>query len=624
MSFLREIKRRKIFQIAAVYAIVSWLLVQIVATVEEPLSLPAWFDTGVIVLLAIGFPITLIISWAFNLTPEGLVRDLGGTSRLQSSPKIEYALIGLLVLAVAFLFVDNYLLDDDPAGSSPRVSSTPDRDDAESAEPTPSAGQDSSSALATSLPARRVLENSVAVLPFENLSPDPDNAFFAAGIHEEVLNQLARLGNLSVISRTSMMRYADSELSVPEIARELNVETVMEGSVRYAGNRVRIAAQLIDAATDQHLWSEAYERDLADIFAIQADIAMNIANALEAEFSEAEQEAIEQEPTTSPAAYALYLQSRNLYGTPGSVAAAHALLDRAIAIDPEFASAFGRKAFLASASFVNSVQGAGVAPEGRNALEREVRDLAARALALDPDNADARQALRQLNVPTWRWSAFERALALGDEIGLSPAELWVHSWMGKHEEAIRLAERIVELDPNSGGPYVMLSVVLAYAGNRAASTRNLRQSIGLAPASTLARAWLAYNEIAVGNAENALAELRLLEQLLGDTRPIVFLPELAYSYSRIGRPDDARRLFDEIRSLGDESDFGAGTWAVAYLAIDDEDRALEQLELIAQKARNHEPDQGYLNVMNLKMNYLADPRVEQPAFADVLGRITGD
>ena len=138
-----------------------------------------------------------------------------------------------------------------------------------------------------------VLRNSVAVLPFENLSPNPDDAFFAAGIHEEILNQLAKLRNLSVISRTSVLRYKDTDLTIPAIAAELHVQSVMEGSVRYAGDRVRIAAQLIDAKTDEHLWSEIYERDISDVFAIQADIAINIARALEAAFSLAERESIE-------------------------------------------------------------------------------------------------------------------------------------------------------------------------------------------------------------------------------------------------------------------------------------------------------------------------------------------
>ena len=214
-----------------------------------------------------------------------------------------------------------------------------------------------------------VLPGSVAVLPFENLSPEADDAYFAAGIHEEVLSQLAKLDNVNVISRTSVARYASTDLSIPQIAAELRVGAVMEGSVRYANDRVRIAAQLVDAASDQALWSDVYERDFADVFAIQADIAMNIANALQAEFSVAEQQSLERKPTSSPAAYALFLQALSGVrdSAPGAIEAAHGLLDRAIAIDPNFARAYGMKAILHSVSFINT---AGVRPSPRSSLSK--------------------------------------------------------------------------------------------------------------------------------------------------------------------------------------------------------------------------------------------------------------
>ena len=193
--------------------------------------------------------------------------------------------------------------------------------------------------------AREVLANSVAVLPFANLSPNADDAYFAQGIHEEVLNQLAKLDALSVIARTSVLRYADGKTSLPDIARELNVQTVMEGSVRYAGDNVRITAQLIDPKTGTQLWSDAYQRKFDDIFAIQADIAMNIANALRAEFSIEEQREIERPLTTSPEAYALYLQTRTGRRRPRRRLK---LLERAIALDPSFAAAYGRKALIYS------------------------------------------------------------------------------------------------------------------------------------------------------------------------------------------------------------------------------------------------------------------------------------
>ncbi|HEY5624023.1 MAG TPA: hypothetical protein VIV14_09690, partial [Gammaproteobacteria bacterium] len=192
MSVLAELKRRKVFQVAIVYAVAAWAIIEIVATIEEPLGLPGWADTLLIVLVAAGFPLAIILSWVFDMTPGGVVR----TSKT-SEP------------------------------------------DAVSAEDTP-------------VPAEtrgEVLPNSVAVLPFENMSPNPDDAYFAAGIHEELLNQLAKIRDIRVIARTSVMQYEGARRPVSEIADELRVVTVMEGSVRYAGDRVRVTAQLIDGAT---------------------------------------------------------------------------------------------------------------------------------------------------------------------------------------------------------------------------------------------------------------------------------------------------------------------------------------------------------------------------------------
>jgi adenylate cyclase len=606
MSFVGEIKRRKVFQVAAVYAVVAWLLVQIVATIEAPLNLPDWADTLVIVLLAIGFPIALIISWAFDLTPDGLVRDLGDNPQFRGKGRrVEYVLIALLAVAVGFLFMDNYVLDRAPDSSVDSVSlESPD------------------SAAASS--GRRVLENSVAVLPFENVSPNPDDAYFATGLHEEVLIQLSKLSNLSVISRTSVLRYADSDLTIPEIARELNVGTVMEGSVRYAGNRIRITAELIDAETDRNLWGETYDREFNDIFAIESDIAMNVANALEAEFSPEEQRALEQTPTSEPAAYAFYLRARNFLTGNLGTEAAHAALDRAIEIDSGFANAYALKALLYAASLVNTAQGTGVAAEERDALEGRVRDFAQQALDLDLGNAIARDALRSIFIVTWRWSAFEQAVEPGDEVAFSPAALWTYAWMGKRDEAVRLGQRRAELDPNDVEAHLNLGVVYAYAGDYKASMRSFEEAHALSPENPLVQAWKAYDRIALGETDAAAAELRLLEQLLGDIRPIVFLPELAYAYARIGRRDDVTRIVDEIELLENPDELGAGAWAVTYLAMGDEARALEQLEIVAEKTRSHEPDAGYYNVMNLKMNYLADPVLEKPAFVDALGRIRGD
>jgi TolB-like protein len=555
--------------------------------------------------LIAGFPIALTLAWYHGH------RGLKGIS------PAELAIISLLLLIGAVFFTASLRPSTAESAAHEGAGVASQRTSAPGSEP---AAAPSGSKTAPDMQ-RSVLPNSVAVLPFDNLSPDPKDAYFAAGIHEEVLSQLAKLSNLNVISRTSVARYANTDLSISQIGAELRVRTVMESSVRYANNRVRITAKLVDAATDQRLWSDVYERDLADVFAVQADIAMNIANALQAKFSPAEQRTLEQRPTSSSVAYALYLEARGF--ATGGIDKAQTLLDRAIAIDPQFGRAYGLKAALYGVSFLNTTQGSGVAPEGRAELESRVREYAQRAMAIDPTDADARAALRGLNQITWRWPAYERDLQAGDEARLTAAQLWVLYWMGS-AQAVRIGEKVAELNPNDQGAHLGLGVLYAYAGDRPASIRSLGRALALAPTNPLSRVWLAYNAIALGNLVEALADLQAVEQLLGDNRPIVLLPELAYAYARIGRSDDARRLFAEIQALGSKSDIGAGTWALAYVAIGDDKQALRSLETMVQKARKHEPDQGYINVMNLKMNFLADPHIKEPAFADVLSRIRGD
>ncbi|HET8695873.1 MAG TPA: protein kinase [Gammaproteobacteria bacterium] len=485
----------------------------------------------------------------------------------------------------------------------------------------PPAGVSNAGATAQPPGAREVLPNSVAVLPFANLSPNANDAYFAQGIHEEVLNQLAKVSSLNVIVRTSVLRYADGTTPIPEIARELNVKTVMEGSVRYAGDNVRISVKLIDANTGADLWAEAYQRKFDDIFAIQADIAMNIANALRAEFSLEEQRDIERPLTTSADAYALFLQSGRGGLSPGE---RFALLDRAIALDPAFAAAFGRKAVLYSSMLVNTSLGNAVRPEERAEIERLLRASAERALAFDSREVQAQAALNTVDVQHWRWSTLRPLSAQQLSAFYQPAAAWAQAWKGDLAGILAVSERWAELDPNILNPFLNLGVLYAYAGDRSASDRALRRAAELGPRAALVRGWLAYNAAAAGNTGAALDDLARLERMLGNDPPIAFLADMAYAYGRIGRVDDARRLFERLEAAAKDRDIGTGGWALAYLGIGDQRRALEQLERAAEKARNHEPDTGYLQLMNLRMNYLADPIVGSPQFAEVLARIRGD
>jgi TolB-like protein len=614
-SVWSELKRRNVVKVAVAYAIVGWILIEISATVFPILKLPEWTVTFVTMLVLLGFPAALVLSWAYELTPGGLkpaheIEQSESIAHL-TGRKIDRLIIGFLIFAVGFLVVDNYVLEED----AQRM---------EVAEEQPEADIDDSVTDDVLLPTdepREVLPNSVAVLPFDNLSPDQDDAYFATGIHEEILNQLAKLSALNVIARTSVLQYAGAQRPVSEIADELNVETVMEGTVRYADDRVRITTQLIDADTGAHLWSEAYERDFANIFAIQADIAMNIANALEAEFSLEEQESIEKQPTSSPAAYALYLQARDTRGT-ADTATIHNLLDRAIVLDPGFALAYAEKAILYTLSFVDTGGSLAVEAAERDELERIARENAEKALLLDPDLERAHGALGSIEFFHWRWTEAQKAYEKGNPDG--GLNGWLNAYMGRRDEAIEVELRSVELDPTWWASHFFLGVTYAYLGEHEAAIESLRNSVDLVAAFPLAHLYLASMEIARGNRAAALDELQITEELRGENSIIGGLALIAYDYALIGRGDDAQRLFDEITEAAVDREVGAGAWAHAYLAIGDQESALEWLEVAAIKAENHQVEPSFNNLMEIKMNVQGDPVLEQPEFVALRNRLTGD
>lgn len=270
-SIWGELKQRNVVRVAVAYAIVSWLILQLTDVLVPLLSLPEWVGGFVFLLLVIGFLLALLLSWAYELTPEGIKRE-GAVDRSESSTpvagrKLDFFIIAALSLALVFVVIDQYVLEESP-------------------------------------PTAEVFENlrSIAVLPFDNRSAEQENAaFFADGIHDELLTRLAKIADLKVISRTSVMEYRDTTKNMRQIGAELGVGSILEGGVQRAGDRVRINVQLIDAQTDKHLWADTYERELntTNIFSIQSEISIAIAKALRATLTPDEQERLVAVPTGS-------------------------------------------------------------------------------------------------------------------------------------------------------------------------------------------------------------------------------------------------------------------------------------------------------------------------------------
>ncbi|HLB84689.1 MAG TPA: hypothetical protein VJK00_08150, partial [Steroidobacteraceae bacterium] len=334
LRFLAELKRRKVIQTAVLYAVASWALLQVAALLLDMLEVPPWGLKLVFVLLLIGFPLALLLSWMHQVTPEGIRREAAAPEAPRRLP---------------------------PAGAfSSHAADAP------------------AAAMLPQEPAAD--ERSIAVLPFANLSEDKANEYFADGLSDELLNLLSRVAGLRVVARTSSFSFKGRTASAAEIARELKVTHLLEGSVRRSGSRVRITAQLIRASDSSHVWSQSFDRDLSDIFAVQDEIAAAVARGLELKLFGGP--APKAQPT-DPRAYALYLQGRHFFSLYSATGYAQAIpaLEGALAIDPGFAPAWGILGALYWGQANNSL-----IPYGEGA--RKARLASDKALALDPEQAE--------------------------------------------------------------------------------------------------------------------------------------------------------------------------------------------------------------------------------------------
>ena len=474
-----------------------------------------------------------------------------------------------------------------------------------------------------------LLPNKIAVLPCENQSPNPDDAYFASGLHQDIIWQLDKLRNLNTIPRLTVLRYAGTTLSIAQIAAELSARALLACTVRYAENRVRISAELIDSTGLQTLWRADYEpslADIADVFAVQADIAMNIAHALSVAFTPAEQALLERPQTVSTEAYVLFLKG---YDEP-DYATTIELFEQAVAVDGNFAAPRAALASLWAAELINTNFGAAVAADARDAHQAKVRDYAERALALDPTIPFARSALSMMAMLNWRWTEAYERVSRARELtpnDVSQYDIFLLSFLGRYNEALEIVQRGSQLYPNETDNFMWSGWAFGFSGRYAEAAGAFATVVAEAPGDQglLARDWLTRMEIARGNQAAALEQLRISEDFTAAEPQPLFLPMWAYCYGRLGRAEDAQRIvaaMEQREAAGTR--FGAGGWAMASLAVGDEARALEWLETAADKAANHELDEGFFNLMALRANVTNDETLRQPQFVAVLGKIKGD
>jgi TolB-like protein len=516
--------------------------------------------------------------------------------------------IGLVVVALAYFIIDNSARRGGTATEADRASI---------------AAGDVGLASAGTAAERAPTPHSVAMLPFANLSPNPDDEYFAAGIHEQVLTRLGKIGDLTVIARQSVLRYVDSGLSIPAIARELNVEAIGGGSVRYADDNVRVTAYLIDVATEAQLWSETYTRPFENIFAIETEIATQIAAALEAELAPSEQRSLEKQSTDSGAAYALYLRAIAAVGysagglgvSPPEAAEFHRYLDRALELDPEFALGYAAKARDYAYSMGRMMpRSAGLSAEDRALLAVANAE---KALALDPETGLAYAALAVVH--RFNWREREARLALDRALELSPNDYQVlfdaavlNTYTGNEAAAIDLARRAAGINPVEG--FLPLGVAFLWTGDYDAAAEQFTPRLDLGRRGT--PYLLAQIELLRGNRAAALGHLPQAEKL-GIQSPTT-IPSAAYLYHELGADAEAEHLLATLEGFAADYAVGPGDWALAALSRGNDTEALQWLQ---QAAARRSAGSDWQSLFLIVQNLYSDPVLERPEFVEVRDRL---
>ncbi|MDX1404774.1 MAG: tetratricopeptide repeat protein [Woeseiaceae bacterium] len=424
-KLFEELKRRNVFRVGVAYVVAAWLVLQVLDLVLENIDAPAWIMQMTMIIMALGLPIVLGFAWAFEITPEGvkLERDVDRSKSItpQTGRRLDRLIIVILAAAVGILLVDRFVFE--PSTSPNEVVAQPQ-----------SGGS----------------RPSIAVLPFVNRSNAADDAFFVDGIHDDILTHLAKISSLKVISRTSVMQYRDTQKPIREIGDELNVATIMEGSVQRAGNRVRINVQLIDAETDEHLWAEIYDRALtaSNIFDIQTEMATAIAGELRANLTSEEEKRLAAKPTENLEAYEAYLIGRQRMSSRAvaDIADAKAWFLKAINLDPDFA--------LAYVGVADAIQlGVDYGGEKPSVVAREAMPYLDKAIELDPDLGEAYVSLGGLLEYRKDPDAADAAYSRGIELAPNYAQgyMWYGLFQfftrGQPEKAFEMFERAADVDP---------------------------------------------------------------------------------------------------------------------------------------------------------------------------------
>lgn len=569
VSFLGELRRRNVFKVGIAYLALTWLLMQVADIVLPAFEVAAWVMQALIVVLALGFPFAVGVAWAFELTPQGMKRteEVSPQQSIarQTGRKLDFVIIGFLAFALVLVVIDQYVMEAPPF---PELSS-------------------------------------LAVLPLDNLSGDAEEEYFVDGMTEALITSLAKVGALRVISRTSIMRFKDTDKSLREIAAELGVDAIIEGSVIRDGDRIRITAQLIDAKTDHHLWAESYDRDFRDVLILQNEIARTIAEEIELTVTPQERSRLAQAAVVSPDGYDAYLKGlQHFYRlTPQDLETALKYFEFSLEQNPDSALAHsGIAAAWGGLQQMGFVPSSEATPKARAAVLR--------ALEIDADLAEAHSMLASIRVwGDWNWAGgeqeFERAIKINPSSGHARA-MYSHllAILGRFDEALIQIELALKLDPFNGHFQGFYGVVLHMAHRYDEAITVFQGALRISP--SLPFAWFVLSGSLHFSArfEEAIEAEGSLLAAMGDTDSQRILMQ---TYSERGYQEAMGWLADLAaeRSVATGS---VGWWvAIRYLHAGQEDKAIEWLE---RAFIQRDPNLPYLLVPELD-DVRSDPRVQE-------------
>jgi adenylate cyclase len=549
--FFSELKRRNVYKVAVAYAVVGWVIAQIATQIFPFLEIPNWVVRLVIVLIAIGFPIALVIAWAFELTPEGIKRTEDVDLTVSARQPRKHAWIFVTIVAAAFsvglFFFGRYTAGNKAAATAPHE-----------------------------LP-----EKSVAVLPFVNMSADKNDEYLSDGVSEELITALSKINGLQVKARTSSFAFKGKNEDIQKIGELLHVSHLLEGSVAKAGNKLRITAQLIQASDGNHEWSDTYDREMQDIFAVRSEVAQKVAETLKVRLLGEEKKQIDKKPTENLEAYNLYRQGR-YYGDNVSeegIKKALPFFQQAIQKDPRFALAYAGMAdtYVAAAD-------AFIAP--REAFSK-AKEAALKAIELDDTLAEAHASLGLVHYHyDWDWAAAEKEFKRAQV--LNPQSVWSYTLysqflggMGRVEEANEQGRRALEVDPLSVTARWCLGWAFLNAGRSDEAIEQISKAMELNPNSAWARTFLGRAYLTKGMQQRGIEEMETARRDGPDD--VFVLGLLGYGYAVTGRRADAFKVLQSFDEMEKHRYVSRAARVYVYAGLGDKDKAFEWLEKAYQE-----------------------------------------